>query len=487
MHSCLLFNVVDVGYLNRSGGIYRIATILRNEGLDVEVIDYSNFWTLEQLKQVFQSRHSGDLKFIGFSHLFSIWPQVLEDFCSWVKTAYPEIKIMSGSSVFPKFETEYIDYYIRGYGEIAMVELVKYMCSNGPRPRFMLDAPKGKKIIDANTNYPAYPMRSSVIIYEDRDFLEPDEWLVTEFARGCKFQCAFCNFPILGVKGDYTRDADDFELQMRDAYDRFGIQNYIVADETFNDRTEKITKFADVVERLGFDTFFSGFIRADLLISRPKDREELLRMNFLGQFYGVETFHPTAAKAIGKGMDPDRVKEGLVDLKKYFTTHGKKQYRATLALIFGLPGEDFESLDRSKKWLIDNWQTQNFLASWLDIPKGQFEHPSKMSLDYKKYGYVEILEQELAPLERAKTTGHGADVMYWQNDQMNFYQARDLVEDFIKIKDTHDFRTGSFALGHRLKRPYTVGEVLDMTWDEQKDARDYSGHIERYIAKKLSI
>jgi hypothetical protein len=48
-------------------------------------------------------------------------------------------------------------------------------------------------------------------------------------------------------------------------------------------------------------------------VSRPNDREELLRMNFLGHWYGLETLDKTAGKAIGKGMDPDRLKQGILD------------------------------------------------------------------------------------------------------------------------------------------------------------------------------
>ena len=108
----------------------------------------------------------------------------------------------------------------------------------------------GRPLLSANDQYSAFPMKSLNVIYEDRDYIQPYEWLGIEFARGCKFSCDFCNFPVLGVKGDYSRDADDFGIQIKDAYDRFGVTNYLVADETFNDRTEKIAKFADRKARL---------------------------------------------------------------------------------------------------------------------------------------------------------------------------------------------------------------------------------------------
>ena len=71
-------------------------------------------------------------------------------------------------------------------------------------------------------------------------------------------------------------------------------------------RVEKITKFADVVEKLDFVPWFSAYIRADLLIARPRDREELLRMNLTGHYYGIETFNRESGKIIGKGYDTEK-------------------------------------------------------------------------------------------------------------------------------------------------------------------------------------
>jgi radical SAM superfamily enzyme YgiQ (UPF0313 family) len=150
---------------------------------------------------------------------------------------------------------------------------------------------------------------------------------------------------VLGVKGDYTRDAEDLREQLQLAHDQFGTTNYLVADETFNDSTEKITKFANAVEQLSFKPYFSGFIRPDLLVSRKQDREELLRMGFLGHYYGVETFNQVSAKAIGKGMNPERLKTGLVDLKNYFIENSDNKYRGSIGMIIGLPGETESKLD----------------------------------------------------------------------------------------------------------------------------------------------
>jgi hypothetical protein len=243
------------------------------------------------------------------------------------------------------------------------------------------------------------------------------------------FKCDFCNYPILGVKGDYTRDADDFRNQITDTYERFGISNYVVADETFNDRTDKITKFADVVETLNFSPFFQGFLRADLLVSRPTDREELLRMNFLAQFYGIETFNHQSGKAIKKAMHPDKLKDGLIDIKKYFHTHGSKKYRGFISLIYGLPYETIESLNTTKNWLIDHWQGESFGGSPLEIRLSS-ENSSLISDNYEKYGYRKMIDDKNFP------------GLIWENDFMNIVQARQISQEFQNLYNNqqYDFR-----------------------------------------------
>lgn len=436
MHNCLLFNVASgtnsVGN-GRSVGVYRIAHYLRQHNWDAEVIDFVSAWTFEELCAIAKSRINSNTKFIGFSHMFSVWSDTLEDFAKWLKETYPHVTLISGSGISPQFKSSYLDYYVQGFGEHALLELLSWLFSNGGRPRFNLLSANGKHLLSANEQYPAFPMKDLNVIYEDRDFIESTEWLGIEFARGCKFACDFCNFPVLGVKGDYSRDANDFEIQMRDAYDRFGVTNYLVADETFNDRTEKITKFADVVERLNFSPWFSGFIRPDLIVSRPKDREELLRMGFLGHHYGVESFNHDAVKSVGKGMHPDKIKQGIIDVKNYFESHGSRRYRTLLTFILGLPGETLDDFKQTTQWLLDNWRGQAWTPFVLDIPVGELNRLSKMSLDYSKYGYRPYTgtAKELASQGNRVSN----ELLIWENDHMNYYEAYDAFEDMLNQRN----------------------------------------------------
>jgi hypothetical protein len=495
MH-CLLFNVIDPDKFHsaRTAGVYRIAHILRQSGWDVEVIDFAMSWSLPELQTLCRNRVKPNTKFFGFSHMFSTWSDTLENFIVWSRVTYPELKYISGSSVNPMFKSKQIDYYVQGYGETAILSLLKYLFSNGERPRFWLN--HGKRIINAIADYPAYPMRELDIEYERRDFIEPYEWLSVEFSRGCMFSCDFCNFPLIGLKGDMTRSADNFDLEMKRNYDTWGVSNYITVDETFNDRTEKIQKFADVVEKLKFDTFFTGFVRADLMISRKGEVEDLARMNFRGHYYGIESFNHASAKSVGKGMNPERVKQGLIDIRKYFESTG--HYRGTISLIVGLPHETEDTLTQTRDWLLENWKSQSMLAWVLSIPKSELEIKSKFS-DYTKYGYTEMTDPYVKLINNNVNTDVHSDQVLWKNDHMNVFEAESILLKLFHNKEFYtalDLRADNYDLGtvfygnkdidSRLKLPCARTMIDDPVKGYMFEVvRD--NIIETYKQRKLSL
>jgi radical SAM superfamily enzyme YgiQ (UPF0313 family) len=494
MFNAFIINLGSSIVSGRTLGPYLIATHLRQEGWDVEVIDYGMYWSLEELKELSRSRINSNTKFIGFGHLFVSWTLVLEEYCKWIKSTYPEIILIGGSGVNPTFTTSVIDYHIQGYGEYAISALLKYLFSNGDPIKFSLINTGATKVIPANDFYPAFPKKSLLAKYEDRDFIEKDEWLTIETSRGCVFSCDFCNFPILGIKGDYTRDALDFELEIKENYDRFGVKNYNLVDETFNDRTEKITKYADVVEKLNFVPFFTGFIRADLLVARPKDREELLRMNFLGHYYGIETFNRASGKIVGKGMETAKLQEGLKDVKNYFENNGRKLYRGTISLIAGLPEETFETLENTRQWLIKNWQHQCFYMYSLEIPNNKNDTFSKFSKDYQKYGYSHMTAEEINGKDFTQfpynqyqfANGLGVETILWKNKNMNIFQATEIVVEFQKLYSEYQFASD----GWTLSSPCLTGEVEDRLhkfFVYDLTDKVFHARLRRYITGKLSI
>lgn len=441
MNHCLLINVVVGEASPRNAGVYRIASVLRTMGWDCEVLDFTNVWTLEELKEFATSRINSKTKFIGFSQLCSQWTVTMESLSEWMKTRWPDIYQIAGAPAPPIYDAKYIDYYVSGYGEEALKVLLKYLFSNGPRPMFDLNASMTKKVIDADKSYPAFPSPHLLIEYEDRDFVCPEEWIAIETTRGCIFKCDFCSFPILGVKEDYTRAQKDFEEQVKGAYDKWGVTKFNVVDSTFNDKIDKISKYADVVENLDFQPLFGGYIRADLLITRPQDREELIRMNFLQHYYGVETMNLPSARSISKGFHPDKMKEGLINVRDDFVKQVGEGYVGCIGLIIGLQHETKDTFENTVKWLENNWSDQSHSLVPFALWKREFmNNASKISLNPIKYGYSPMPVDKA--IKRAEETNITLDFeadpsmvyfpemgitpvgeIIWENEHMDVFDA----------------------------------------------------------------
>lgn len=496
--------IIFTGY-ERSGGIervsgaYRIATVLRRHGWDIEVIDFFYMWSLEQLKELIKIRsQAGKIDWIGFSATWINYAsddlqQMINDFLVHVKGVYPHIKTMAGgqnpSLHFPMYNN--IDYVIAGFGEVAVLEVLKYIYSNGTIkgiPR------KNGWYVDANSFYQAWPISDLTVEYQPRDFINQGETLALEFSRGCKFACAFCNFPILGVKEDTTRDLTLLTDELKRNYGQYGVTNYQVADETLNDRDEKLAKIGDIAKNIGFELNFNAFIRADILFSRPQQLELLAEARVWGHYYGIETFNHETGKAIGKGMHPDRVKQGLLDTEKFFNDHVGR-YRGTVSLVYGLPHETQQSLLDAQEWLKKNWIQQSVIAFPLNI--SLTGNKSKIDENYEKYGY-ELVGKEKRDELYNRLNFFANELTIWKNSHMDMYDA---IRLSTKIREEFCGTVDSWQLWALLG----VMKDMGITWDTILNFRELEGdkidplrlknkmqdrsrEIKRqYIIKKLSI
>lgn len=498
MNHALIFNVHNLGH-RRTPGPHRIATVLRNEGWDIEVIDFASMWPLDKLQELTRLRITQGTAFFGFGVMFDMWgASNMEEFSAWLKQEYPHIKQVIGGQWPPVHDSNHIDYYITGYAENAMLQLSKVLTKEQPISAIAFD-PKylgsKKKVISGNKFYPSFPMKSLTIRYEERDYIMSTEWLTIEAGRGCKFQCPYCTYPILGVKEDYSRDAADFAEQLQDTYDRFGVTNYFVADETFNDATEKIIKFADAVSTLTFKPWFTGFIRADLLVSRRQDWEPLHRMGFYGHFYGIETMNHATAKSIKKGMKPEKLLAGLLEVKDYFKNTGDGLYRGLIAQVVGLPHETKDTLAKAFKWLEDNWQGEAINLTALDIPLDDtVDVLSEMSINWEAFGYTKV--SDTVPQLDLKNFIVGQTIMnsklHWKNEHMDYVEASKIADDFkCSAEDRELFGVNPWGLDYfthymPLDRALTMRQRRSTKESFDSHVANTQVNVNEYIAKKLS-
>lgn len=509
MNHVLIFSLTGKRW-ERTLWPHRVATFLRMNDWDAEVIDFTAFWKLEELQELVRSRTSNKTVMFCFGTAFlNPWSPYLNDFISWLKTEYPTVPIVVGGNNAMVTPAEGVDYWVDSYGENAVLSLCKHLIGTlGERLKTDITIPN-KKVIRGLHHYPSAPLENYLVDYEDRDFMMPWECPQIETARGCMFSCSYCNFPIIGQAKDVSVSKEEFKRQMQTGYEKWGIVNWRVMDETFNDRPEKLQKYAEAVDELGYHPWICGFARGDLVVKHREHWDTYIRLGFLGHSMGIETFNREAGKLVRKGMDPDKLKEGLLEFQEYTDIHAPRRYRANIQMICGIPGESVESWNDSLQWLNTHWRRQSASAHILEVPDYDetLTNQSKFTKELVSNGLVKLEARQNPGYEVSKdgagnvifksTTPRGGgvgstrnDVVIWKHDNMDWYQAESLVQEFYSDRGFVGLRGCNPFLSDRLFAYHETNsyeeiydyKIADIDTADQK----FKDQVQSYINKKLS-
>lgn len=455
MYHFIIFNDSSV-FKRRASGAYRIATLLRQKNYNVKVIDYLINWNPDAVKDLLDSLVSEKTIAFGFSYTW-MNTEYVKNIIGNLKTLYPNKKYFAGGQ--QPFQHEIgLDLMVTGYVEHALDDIINYLVDDIAPEKTTTSAVLNGILINADIDYPAPNINDLTVIYQDNDFINKDEVLTIELSRGCRFACKFCCYPFLGFKHSTFRDKNNVKAELLDNYNRFGITSYTIADDTLNDDDAKLEMLVEVVESLPFDVDFAAFIRIDLIATRPHQMELLKRARVWAHFYGIETFHPAAGKAIGKGMQASRIQDTLLKMRSYMLeTLGL--YRGTCGLIAGLPHEPVESWVETQQWMRENWLDQSWAWWPLDITNDKENTiiQSSIALNKEKYGYSEIAdlkykEDKINYLKTKKfLTHHQLDdrFFYWQNKHTDFFGAFEFVHNINATRQTANVSPNFYILSYK--------------------------------------
>ena len=490
---------------------HRVATFLRMNDWDAEVLDFTAFWKLEELQEFVRSRTTDKTVMFCFGTAFlNPWSPYLNEFIAWLKNEYPKVAIVVGGNNALTTPANHVDYWVDSYGENAIMAVCQHLIGTLGAPLKRDASFFGvKKVIRGLYHYPSAPLDNYLVDYEARDFMMPWECPQIETARGCMFNCSYCNFPLLGQSKDVSVGKEEFKKQLRLGYEKWGIKNWRVMDETFNDRHEKLQKYADAVDELGYNPWICGFARGDLVVKHREHWDTYIRLGFLGHSMGIETFNHEAGKLVRKGMDPDKLQQGLLDFQSYTDIHAPRRYRANIQMICGIPGETTESWNNSLAWLNTNWTRQSASAHILEVPDydESLTNQSRFTKELVNNGLIKLEARPNPGYEVSKdnkgnvvfksTTPRGGgvgstrnDIVIWKHNTMDWYQSESLVKEFYSDNGFTGRRGCNPFLSDRLfayHETTSYEEIYDHKVTEiDTDDQKFKDQVQSYINKKLN-
>lgn len=362
---------------SRYAGPYRIATELRQNGFNVQVIEFFASCDLETIKKLIDTHVDNKTLLVGFSatlwtkyvsdeeikniylsgkkslrsiivdgmvKLFPHPPEEIQEILSRVKERNNNTKIVVGGYKSTNYEFKGIDFWVLGQGESSIVALANHLKYNSDLK--CVSTEWGNIITDQL--YPYSKFNTSKIIWHPSDFLLPKENVPIETARGCIFRCAFCAFNLNGKKfGDYTKTAETLKEELLHNYENFGITEYMISDDTLNDSMQKVQFLYDVVTKLPFKIEFTAYARLELMDSNPDMAYMLKEMGIKSVEFGIETMNKQTGKYIGKQGDREKIQKTLNWLKSVW----KNDVYMAAGFIIGLPYENEDSIRETMKWL----------------------------------------------------------------------------------------------------------------------------------------
>ena len=373
-----------------TAGPYRLRTHLANAGYGIEVVDYLEHWTDDEIMEVISDRYGRGMLFVGFSVTFggNVEPEIL----SRIRGRWPDLRIIIGGSspnenIYAKQKRfqGLVDGLFYGHAENALLEYIRHLAGEQNRFRWHGEIGNGTMYAMSQEDIPYDDTDDLSISWQDGDPVHYVKALPIEISRGCIFKCKFCNYRLTGKKKfDYIRGVDNLADEFKRNHDMYGIRTYMFSDDTFNDSNHKLDMVAKAIARSGVDITFSAYIRYELLHRRPEQIGMLADMGMHAAVVGVESMNENARKAIGKGLDNDELMDVLGRLKA-----SKRDLLVNTNFIIGLPEDSIDSILAAGDWLLG--QSRRYLDSWwwrpLGISNNRLNMQSEIGGDPGRYGY----------------------------------------------------------------------------------------------------
>ena len=450
---------------------YLLSRWLEAHDYTCQVVEFVHLMLAEELVELTEKFISDDTLYIGVST--SMWsesnpemkrtgtrvdiPANISEAIDIVRNKYSNVKFVVGGATTRTYSESLkkFDYIVDDqYAEDSTLRLT--------------DKLSGKFKLRKSFDFDTFEFR-----WKQHDCLHPSKALPIEFSRGCIFKCSFCRDPLTGKKpGTLERSYELLRDELIRNYEEFGITRYTFICETFNDDPERVFMMERLAKSLPFELEYVSWFRLDLIAKNPDTIEAIANSGCKGAFFGIETFHPEAAKAIKKSYQTSIAKEWLVKLGEVW----KGRVLIHTSHIVGLPYEPEESIRDGIEWVANQPGIHAFSIYGLILGKGTglsiFE--DRPDLYGFKFGmYKEDGTPNLIHLEQ-----------WWQHDIMDFHYSRKLAGE---LNRKYYSRNGAtiFTLPGKI---WTYGKTIeDFTTMRQRSVVDSSVSNEQWTLEQAYL
>ncbi len=261
-----------------------------------------------------------------------------------LKKAIPEVKIILGgpevsydsSKLMDKHK--FVDYIVRGEGEISFPHLVECI-KNKTKPTLSGIVLRNEEIIEDN-GFSPLPEFSQIPFPYTIDSINDlsGKIIYYETSRGCPYSCKYC---LSGEKGRLRfKDVETVKKELKFFSDN-NVPLVKFVDRTFNADKKRAMQIWSYISSLKTKTRFHMEITGELLDNETINLLQKVNHENLQFEIGVQSTNPQTLLAINRKCNTEKLFENIRLLLE------KTKIHIHLDLIAGLPYEDFKSFKKS--------------------------------------------------------------------------------------------------------------------------------------------
>ncbi len=345
-------------------GILRVAAVLENAGINVEMLDLSGIENFEEVAEMHARQSSA-----SFFALTSTTPQMpaATKITRAIRKGRPNSKIILGgphitlvnaaykkeakanyhgraTSAMEKCKTLF-DILVAGDGEEAIFQAIK----DGAPSIIDADDPKSAMFLNnERLNELPYPARHLVDVDSYHYSVDGVRAMSLIAQLGCPFACGFCGgreSPML--RRVRTRTSENVVREIVEMHRNYNVNGFMLYDDELNvnpKMVELMNQIAQAQKDLHTEFRLRGFIKSQLFTDAQA--EAMVRAGFKWMLTGFESGSPRILDNINKKSTMEE-NTRCVEIAR---RHGLK-VKALMSI--GHPGESKETILETRKWLLD--------------------------------------------------------------------------------------------------------------------------------------
>jgi len=344
-------------------GILKIAAVLEKKGYDVDVLDLSGVENFIDTLRFYLSKHAQLT--LGLTTTTPQLPATTK-IIKAIRTYSPKAKIILGGPHVTlavsacKLEKKagidgrahrsmeqllkLSDIIVSGDGELAIFEALK------PDANGLIDADEPKSGMFMNNKIyeeTPYPARHLIDLNTYNYEIESHKSTSLIAQLGCPFHCGFCGGRnSKSLRYIRSRSKDSIIEEMRLLHKTYGFTGFMFYDDELNvnkGMVELMHAIRDLQDELGVEFRLRGFVKSELFT--PEQADSMYKAGFRWLLTGFESGSPR----ILENMKKRATREDNTRCVEIAKNHNLK-VKALMSV--GHPGEDEESINDTKDWLI---------------------------------------------------------------------------------------------------------------------------------------